>query len=148
MDKDLLESKIEIIKENKESSILALNSNIDGIYNMIDKYFDINMSEDGKIKRTLKPELDKDEKVEKLILECEKDAIECEKVKNKLKQDNFNLSMEEVARVGLSFVFCGICIEKQKNQLIAAEDEIKAIVKNLLEDMKGKDISNTENTEK
>ena len=52
-------SKIELIKQYKETAIAALNSCLDSMYNLTDKYFD----KDGK----MLPLPERNEKVENFI---------------------------------------------------------------------------------
>ena len=86
-----IESKIEKIKAEKESAIDALTLYLDSIYNMTDRFFDIKIKEDGGIERVLKEGLEPDMKIEKFIMELNNDASEYEKIREKLKADDFNL---------------------------------------------------------
>jgi predicted nucleic acid-binding Zn-ribbon protein len=86
-----IESKIEKIKAEKESAIDALTLYLDSIYNMTDRFFDIKIKEDGSTERVLKEGLEPDMKIEKFIMELNNDASEYEKIRGKLKNDDFNL---------------------------------------------------------
>jgi len=86
-----VESKIEKIKTEKESAIDALTLYLDSIYNMTDRFFDVKIKEDGSIERVLKKGLEPDMKIEKFIMELNNDASEYEKIRGKLKNDDFNL---------------------------------------------------------
>lgn len=86
-----IETKIEKIKAEKESAIDALTLYLDSIYNMTDRFFDIKIKEDGSTERVLKEGLEPDMKIEKFIMELNNDASEYEKIRGKLKNDDFNL---------------------------------------------------------
>lgn len=131
-----IETKIEKIKAEKESAIEALNLYLDSIYNMTDKFFDNQIQEvDGeeKVVRVLKEGLEPDEKVEGFIKELNSDANAYEKVRGKLLSDDFNLSLSEIARIGLAFTFAGIVIQKRVEESQKALAQIKATIDVLME---------------
>lgn len=130
-----LDDKIKCIRENSESAVLALTSYLDSIYNMTDQFYDQAIKEvDGKetVVRILKPELVKDEKAEKFIEELNNDASQYEKIRGKLKNGDFNLSLPEIARIGLAFTFVGITLDKQIKQANAAMADIQKIIEILM----------------
>lgn len=129
-----IESKIEVIKAEKESAIQALTLYLDSIYNMTDKFFDIRVKEDGKgIERVLKEGLEPDAKVEGFIKELNSDATEYESIRGKLQSDDFNLSLTEIARIGLAFTYSGIVIQKQIETSQKALGSIKKIIDSLMD---------------
>jgi len=131
-----IETKIEKIKAEKESAIEALNLYLDSIYNMTDKFFDNLIQEiDGeeKVVRVLKEGLEPDEKVEGFIKELNSDANAYENVRGKLLSDDFNLSLTEIARIGLAFTFAGIVIQKRVEESQKALAQIKATIDVLME---------------
>lgn len=119
------EKKINAIKENKDAAIAALNSYLDTLYGMTDQYFD----ENGDLKEGL----ERDEKVESLIKSMREDAKKYESIRRKLMDSDFNLSLVEIAYVGLSFVFAGTAMEKQIKNLTLAQKSIKSIIEVLME---------------
>ena len=131
-----IETKIEKIKAEKESAIEALNLYLDSIYNMTDRFFDNQIQEvDGekKVVRVLKEGLEPDEKIEGFVKELNSDASAYEKVRGKLLSDDFNLSLTEIARIGLAFTFAGIVIQKRVEESQKALAQIKATIDVLME---------------
>ena len=131
-----IESKIEVIKAEKESAIQALTLYLDSIYNMTDKFFDNQIQEvDGeqKIVRVLKEGLEPDAKIESFVKELNSDAAEYESIRGKLQSDDFNLSLTEIARIGLAFTFSGITIQKQIETGKKALGSIKTIIDSLMD---------------
>ena len=98
-------SKIELIKQYKETAIAALNSYLDSMYNLTDKYFD----KEGK----MLPLPERNAKVENFIQEVRADTQKYESVRRKLIDENFDLSLYEINLVALSFNFT---IETMKKQ--------------------------------
>ena len=139
---DNLIQKINYIKENKESAILALTSYIDSIYNLTNEYFDNVIQEDEngneRIVRVLKQGLIPDEKAENFIKELNIDAEGYEKIRGKLQKNDFNLSLVEVTRIGLSFVYSGAIIEKR----IKAYNQALAEIQKAIEIFIDKDTQN------
>ena len=97
-------NKIYLIRDNKDAAIAALNSYLDRIYSLTDDYF-----EDGKLKEGLTP----DEKIEKFVLELREDASKYEKVRRKLIDNDFNLSLVEINYIALAFVYI---VQRWKNE--------------------------------
>ena len=131
-----IETKIEKIKAEKESAIEALNLYLDSIYNMTDKFFDNQIQEvDGeeKVVRVLKEGLEPDSKIEGFVKELNNDASVYEKVRGKLLSDDFNLSLTEIARIGLAFTFAGIVIQKRVEEGQKALAQIKTTIDVLME---------------
>ena len=131
-----IETKIEKIKAEKESAIEALNLYLDSIYNMTDKFFDNQIQEvDGekKVVRVLKEGLEPDEKIEGFVKELNSDASAYENVRGKLLSDDFNLSLTEIARIGLAFTFAGIVIQKRVEESQKAFAQIKTTIEVLME---------------
>lgn len=102
-------SKIELVKQYKETAIAALNSYLDSMYNLTDKYFD----KEGK----MLPLPEKDEKVENFIKEVRTGTQKYESVRRKLIDENFDLSLYEINLVALSLLFTTETMKKQVNNL-------------------------------
>ena len=102
-------SKIELIKQYKETAIAALNNCLDSMYNLTDKYFD----KEGKMLAL--PE--RNEKVENFIQEVRADTQKYESVRRKLIDENFDLSLYEINLVALSFNFTIETMKKQVENL-------------------------------
>ena len=102
-------SKIELIKQYKETAIAALNSYLDSMYNLTDKYFD----KEGK----MLPLPERNEKVESFIKEVRADTQKYENVRRKLIDENFDLSLYEINLIALSFNFTIETMKKQVENL-------------------------------
>lgn len=123
-----IEEKIQVIKEYKTSALAALNSYLDRIYDLTDKYF----NEDG----TLKEGLTRDEKLETFLLELKADANKYEDVRKKIIDEDFNLSLKEINLIALSFVYVQTSWEKMINNLNTAIENIKLIISQLIDKKK------------
>lgn len=119
-----MEKKLSLIKENKDAAIAAINSYLDRVYDLTDKYF----NEDLSLKEGLTP----DEKVEKFIRELRSDCVKYESVRQKLINSDFNLSLYEINLVGLSFMYVVQTWKKQIEMLTKAKSEAENIVQSLL----------------
>ena len=103
---------------------------------MTDKFFDNQIQEiDGekKIVRVLKEGLEPDAKIEGFVKELNSDAAEYESIRGKLQSDDFNLSLTEIARIGLAFTYSGIVIQKQIETSQKALGSIKTIIDSLMD---------------
>lgn len=120
-----IEEKIQVVKEYKTSALAALNSYLDRIYDLTDKYF----NEDG----TLKEGLTRDEKLETFLLELKADAKKYEDVRKKIIDEDFNLSLKEINLIALSFVYVQTSWEKMINNLNAAIENTKLIISQLMD---------------
>ena len=118
-----MEEKIQLITENKDAAVAAINSYLDKIYKLTDDYF-----EDGKLKEGLSS----DAKLEKFILELRDDAIKFESVRRKLIDNDFNLSLEEVNYIALGFVYMAESWRSQIKKLTLAVEQAQAITKVLM----------------
>lgn len=115
--------KINLIRDNRDAAIAALNVYLDKIYKLTDDYF-----EDGKLKEGLSS----DAKLEKFILELRDDAIKFESVRRKLIDNDFNLSLEEVNYIALGFVYMAESWRSQIKKLTLAVEQAQAITKVLM----------------
>ena len=115
--------KINLIRDNRDAAIAALNVYLDKIYKLTDDYF-----EDGKLKEGLSS----DAKLEKFILELRDDAIKFESVRRKLIDNDFNLSLEEVNYIALGFVYMAESWQSQINNLTLAVEQARRITKTLM----------------
>lgn len=119
-----MEKKLSLIKENKDAAVAAINSYLDRVYDLTDKYF----NEDLSLKEGLTP----DEKVEKFIRELRSDCVKYESVRQKLINSDFNLSLYEINLIGLSFMYVAQTWKKQIEMLTKAKSEAENIVQSLL----------------
>ncbi len=120
-----MEEKIQLIKENKDAAIAALNSYLDKIYNLTDQYF----TEDNQLKEGLT----KDEKLEKFLIELKNDASKYESVRRKLIDENYDLSLKEINYVALAFTYVSATWQTMIKNLTKAIEETKLIVSKLME---------------
>lgn len=117
-------SKIELVKQYKETAIAALNSYLDSIYNLTDKYFD----KEGK----MLPLPEKNEKVENFINEVRTDTQKYESVRRKLIDENFDLSLYEINLVALSLLFTTETMKKQVKNLTQTIEALSDLVAALM----------------
>ena len=115
--------KINLIRDNRDAAIAALNVYLDKIYKLTDDYF-----EDGKLKEGLSS----DAKLEKFILELRDDSTKFESVRRKLIDNDFNLSLEEVNYIALGFVYMAESWRSQIKKLTLAVEQAQAITKVLM----------------
>lgn len=115
--------KINLIRDNRDAAIAALNVYLDKIYKLTDDYF-----EDGKLKEGLSS----DAKLEKFILELRDDATKFESVRRKLIDNDFNLSLEEINYIALGFVYMAESWRSQIKKLTLAVEQAQAITKVLM----------------
>ena len=120
-----MEEKIQLIKENKDAAVAALNSYLDKIYDLTDKYF----TEDNQLKEGLT----KDEKLEKFLMELKNDASKYESVRRKLIDENYDLSLKEINYVALAFTYVSATWQTMIKNLTKAIEETKLIVSKLME---------------
>lgn len=121
-----LQEKRKVIEENHEAFFAALNSYLDRVYDLTDKYFE----EDGS---TLKKGLSKDDKLKGFITSTRKDAIKFEKVRKKIHDKDFELSLSEINYAGLALVFVIQSWSNQIENLTKAKEEANIIVKKIFE---------------
>ena len=115
--------RINLIRDNRDAAIAALNVYLDKIYKLTDDYF-----EDGKLKEGLSS----DAKLEKFILELRDDATKFESVRRKLIDNDFNLSLEEVNYIALGFVYMAESWQSQIKNLTLAVEQARTITKTLM----------------
>ena len=120
-----MEEKIQLIKENKDAAVAALNSYLDKIYNLTDQYF----TEDNQLKEGLT----KDEKLEKFLIELRDDASNYESVRRKLLDENYDLSLKDINYVALAFTYVSATWQTMVKNLTKAIEETKPIVSKLME---------------
>lgn len=120
-----MEEKIQLIKENKDAAVAAINSYLDRIYNLTNQYF----TEDNQLKEGLT----KDEKLEKFLIELKNDASKYESVRRKLIDENYDLSLKEINYVALAFTYVSATWQTMIKNLTKAIEETKPIVSKLME---------------
>lgn len=119
------EKKIEYIKENRDAALVAVTSYLDTIYGIKEKF----LNEDG----TLHESLPKDEKVESFVKSIQHDATSFEIVRQKLLDRDFNLSLAEISRVGLCFLFMKERMSKQVKTLNKAITLVDSLIEKLID---------------
>lgn len=124
--------KINLIRDNRDATVAALNVYLDKIYNLTDSYFD-----NGVLKKELTP----DEKLQNFLLELRDDAQKFEAVRKKIIDNDFNLSLKEINYVALAFTFLSESWQNQIKNLTTAREQAQQIIKILM----GK--SNSESSE-
>lgn len=124
--------KINLIRDNRDATIVALNVYLDKIYNLTDSYFD-----NGVLKKELTP----DEKLQNFLLELRDDAQKFEAVRKKIIDNDFNLSLKEINYVALAFIYLSESWQNQIKNLTTAREQAQQIIKILM----GK--SNSESSE-
>lgn len=120
-----MEEKIQLIKENKDAAVAAINSYLDKIYTLTDQYF----TKDNQLKEGLT----KDEKLEKFLIELKNDASKYESVRRKLIDENYDLSLKEINYVALAFTYVSATWQTMIKNLTKAIEETKLIVSKLME---------------
>ena len=120
-----MEEKIQLIKENRDAAVAALNSYLDRIYNLTNQYF----TEDNQLKEGLT----KDEKLERFLMELRNDASKYESVRRKLLDENYDLSLKEINYVALAFTYVSATWQTMIKNLTKAIEETKPIVSKLME---------------
>lgn len=120
-----MEEKIQLIKENRDAAVAALNSYLDRIYNLTNQYF----TKDNQLKEGLT----KDEKLEKFLMELKNDASKYESVRRKLLDENYDLSLKEINYVALAFTYVSATWQTMIKNLTKAIEETKPIVSKLME---------------
>lgn len=137
MSDDTLWNKIMCIKDDPESAILALTGYLDDIYNLTDQFFDMEIDEKtNRVIRVLKKDLEYSDKPVNFILELNEDAKRYEKIREKLQNNDFNLSLVEINQIGLAFNYMAILIEKQ----IKTSQQALKDIENKIEILLPKDI--------
>lgn len=117
--------KIEYIKENKDAAEASVTAYLDAIYSLKERYLD----EEGN----LRPELSKDEKAEAFVKSIQHDAKQFEVIRRKLLDDDFNLSLAEIARTGLCFVFMKEQMVKQIDTLSKGIVQADLLIEKLMD---------------
>lgn len=120
-----LQEKQTLIKENKEAAISAFNTYLDSIYDLTDDFFD----EEGNFQNFLS----KDEKLENFIKSLRSNTNDYEKVRKKLINNDFNLSLFEINIVMLSFYYVNEKWKKQIEQLEIARNEAQKLIHSLID---------------
>ena len=118
-----LEEKIEVVKEFSEPAVKALERYLDCIYDLTDDYFDENLN--------LKEGLEPDEKLEKFLKGLRKDAFKFEKVRHKILQKDFQLSLVEINLIAAAFIYINGVWIKDIKKLKKASEEAESVINKL-----------------
>ncbi len=121
-----LEQKQNLIKEHKADTLAALGSYITHVYDISNPFYDKN----GELITDYKDEkisLKENEEMTKFISNFRNHIKEFELIEDKIKQDNFNLSLLEINRIAIIFEYMTEIFKKQLTQTQIAIDECKKI---------------------
>ena len=118
-------TKIELIKEYKDTAIAAFNFYLDYLYNLTDNFI-----EEGRFKEGL----DLPEDLKKLLSDSLTTANRYEKIREKLIKDDFNLSTVEIDYIGLVIFFWVTITSKHITTLQQAVNKASDIQNQLLAD--------------
>lgn len=129
-----LEEKIEVIKQNKDACIAALESVIDTLLNVTDPVWQVD--KDGNLDLGLK-----DKKALAMAIQLREDVNKYDPIRLKLKADNFDLDKLEIVYISIAFFFCG----ERARQQIAAMEKAKELSDTLYVVLNSKDEKSTEN---
>jgi hypothetical protein len=129
-----LEEKIEVVKQNKDACIAALESVIDTLLNVTDPVWQVD--KDGNLDLGLK-----DKKALAMAIQLREDVNKYDPIRLKLKADNFDLDKLEIAYISIAFFFCG----ERARQQIAAMEKAKELSDTLYVVLNSKDEKSTEN---
>lgn len=122
-----LEEKREIIIKNKDPALAALESVSDRIYDLTDDL----LNEQGKLMTAKIGNY----KAEQFVTELRNDAEKYEKVRAKLLNSDFNLSISEINYVALAFYFCSEKLHAQ----IADMEKAASLAEDLREKLMSKE---------
>lgn len=120
-----LNKKIYMVQQNREPAIAALDGYLDYIYSLHEMFF----NEDN----TLKEGLTHDARAEDLIISSKNNAEVFEKIRRKLKDGDFNLSLLEINYIGLAFFFTSSRMRNRIKELETSIREIDDLVAILME---------------
>ena len=110
-----LEEKIEVVKQNKDACIAALESVLDTLYNVTDPVWQVD--KDGNLDLGLK-----DKKALAQAISLREDIQKYEPIRLKLKKDDFNLTTKEIAYITICFNFCSIRAKNQIESMTKAKE--------------------------
>lgn len=120
----MTDKKLYILQQEKENIIAALDSYIDYITMLEESFF----NEDGSLKLGLPP----DERVENLIKSSNESKVRYENVRQKLINDDFNLSLLEIDYAMLALKFVIIKLNNNIKTFSSAKEKIEDIIKVLV----------------
>ena len=120
-----LNKKLFAVQQNRGAAIAALDSYLDYIYDLHDKFFEENDQ--------LKEGLVHDQRAEDLITSSKNNANKFESVRRKLLDNDFNLSLLEINYIGLAFFFTSSRMRARVKELETAIREINDVVAVLME---------------
>lgn len=112
-----IDKKIFVIQGDKEATIAALNSYLDYIYNLHEMFFDEN--------NRLRDGLQTEPELENIIISSKENAAKFEKVREKLINDDFNLSLLEINYIALAYYYARTRMEITIKNLTKAIENMK-----------------------
>lgn len=130
--------KRQLIEQYSDVAVAAINSYLDTIYQITEKYFD----ENGNLLPFLTP----DEKVQNQIKSLKKELTKYENVRQKILSKDFNLSLLEINYVALSFIYIKETFNKQIDNYQKSLEVIQKVINSLI-DKESETLSFSENKE-
>ena len=124
-----VEEKIELIKTNKEEAVVVLNGLLDANYNVIDSHDEYMRTVIEEMGQTLK---ENDEAGRQFVANIKEDVGIYEKVRRKLLNNDFNLSLLEINYIGLAYMFYAIRFKKTIDNLKQAQQYSEEMHKKLI----------------
>lgn len=124
-----LEEKIEFVKQNRDEAIVVLNGLLDANYTVIDSHDEYMRTVIEEMGQTLK---ENDEAGRQFVMNIKKDVDVYEKVRRKLLNNDFNLSLLEINYIGLAYMFYAIRFKKTIDNLKQAQQYSEEMHKKLI----------------
>ena len=118
----MISTKIELIKENSKAALVALDAQIKTTENLI------------KNKAFLEIDDNRSKLYEKVETSLREDLVNEQNVRNKIKKNDFNLSLFEINIVALAFFYQEKVFEKQKQTLETLISKTNTLFQQLTEE--------------
>lgn len=117
-------TKIDLIKEQKTTAIKAIESYLDRVYSLQEKYFD----KDGKLLPFLTP----DSKLEAFLNTAKEDTTSFEVIRRKLIANDFDLTKVEINLIALAYKFSADSMHTTAENLLESEKIIRGLAAALM----------------
>ena len=124
-----LEEKIEFVKQNRDEAIVVLNGLLDANYTVIESHDEYMRTVIEEMGQTLK---ENDEAGRQFVMNIKEDVDVYEKVRRKLLNNDFNLSLLEINYIGLAYMFYAIRFKKTIDNLKKAQQYSEETHKKLI----------------
>lgn len=126
------QEKLQLIKDNQDACIAAIESYLDSMYTLTDKYF----NENGDF--ILENSVENDGLVD-FIKSIRQDINKYEILRRKIKDKDFNITYMEIMKIGFAFSYCEVNLKNQSKNLAAASEMAGKICATLFEGEKPKE---------